>query len=288
MKLFILLCNIFIIIFITSCSKSKKEIKVFELNKNIEFNLDNKDLLNSKEEIRNILYDFLIQKDIIKYSVNSFQLFTSKYNQILMMIKFKINFKKIKEEDGGFIYKIYFTDFELKHKLYYGYFDFELVNKKYNLIMNALYFNIVIDNYGKKIFDIESKVSFNPSLKSMSGFIFNIINYIFLELPKSKIVDNNFIFTNKKYELTDLKDEDGSILLKYDNSEKNNIDIEPLKDYLILKSDNKNSKIRILYSKKDKIPEKINLLFENGDKLKFEDKEYTYSVKNYYFIHKIK
>ncbi len=288
MKFFILFSNIFILFFITSCSKTKKETKVFVLDKNIEFNLDKSNLNNSNSNSsKKLEYNFKAQKDIIKYKLKSLQLFTSKNNQILLTVSFIINFKKSEDKKNNFKYKIYFSNFKIKHKVYNGYFDFNTVNKKYNLIMNALYFNILINSYGNKSFEIENKVGLNSNLKSMASFIFNIINYIFLEFPTNKIENSNFIFTDKKYELTSNYSENGSLLLKYDSSNKINFNIEYKNDFIILKSDDKKKKIRILFSEKEKMPQKINLLFEDKDKLKFENKEYTYSLKNYYFIEKI-
>lgn len=287
MKFFILFSNIFILFFITSCSKTKKEAKFFILDKNIEFNLDKSDLNNSNKNNTKLEYNFKEQKNIIKYKLKSLQLFTSKNNQVLLTVSFIINFQKNEEKENNFKYKIYFSNFNIKHKVYYGYFDFNTVNKKYNLIMNALYFNILINSYGNKSFEIENKIALNSNLKSMASFIFNIINYIFLEFPTNKIENNKFIFMDKKYELTSNYNKDGSISLKYNTSSKINFTISKISDFTILKSDNNKSKIRMLFSNKEKMPKKINLLFKDSDKLKFENKEYSYSIKTYYFIEKI-
>ena len=286
MKFFILLGNIFIILFITSCSDNKKKFNVLTLDKNIEFKQVS-NLKSSKVKGFNLKYNFKSSKNIIKYKLKSLQLFTSKNSQVLLTVNFIINFKKYETTDKNLKFKIYFSNFNIKHKVYYGYFDFNSINKKYNLIMNALYFNILMNNYGKKSFRIENKVGLNSNLKSMAGLIFNIINYIFLEFPEHKTSGNKFIYTDKKYELTSTYNEDGSLFLKYNTNNKINFTLENKGDFTILKSDSDKKKIRILFPDKENMPQKINLLFEDGDKLKFEDKEYTYSLKTYYFIEKL-
>jgi len=65
------------------------------------------------------------------------------------------------------------------------------------------------------------------------------------------------------------------------------IEQEEKSDYTILKSDDLKSKLRVLFSLKDKFPEKINLLFEDKDKLEYKNQEYEYSIKNYFFIKKL-
>jgi hypothetical protein len=286
MKFFIIFfINIFLF-FTVSCSKNKEKVKKFELNENIEFNLDNMVESNSNN-LDNLTYDFSKQENKIIYNVKSKQLFTSKYNQVLLTINFDIILNKVEKKDNNFIYKVYFNNLKLKHKLYYGYIDFQKISNKYQLIINSLYFNLLINNLGDKSFKIENKLALNSNLKKMAGFIFNLINYIFLEIPKEKIINNTFTINDNKYELTSEFEEDGSILLKHNTSGKKNITIESKKDFLILKSNSNKSSIRVLFSLKDKLPQKINLLFEDGDKLKFEDKDYQYSIKNYFFIERI-
>jgi len=302
------LSSILIIIFLSlnlSCSKEKKKVKKFELNKNIDFKEES---FTKKNNIpikdKKIYYDFKNKKDKIIYSVDSLQLLTSTYSQILITINFDINFKRILDEDkktkkekikkkennieeNKFKYKVYFTNFKLKHKVFYGFIDFSSIKKKYSLLINSIYFNMKIDKYGKKTFNIENKVALNSKFKAMSGFIFNLLNNIFIELPKNLESNKSFSFFNKKFELSSEYEENGSLKLKLNADSRRLIEQEEKSDYTILKSDDLKSKLRVLFSLKDKFPEKINLLFEDKDKLEYKDQEYEYSIKNYFFIKKL-
>ena len=149
--------NIFIIIillnFNLSCSKEKKKVKKFELNKDIEFKINDFENKTPQETInddKNLFYLFSNKKDKIIYNVKSLQLLTSTYSQVLITINFNINLKIIKpeidkkskklpkkeESINTFNYKIYFTNFKLEHKIIYGHVNFEAIEKKYHLLIN--------------------------------------------------------------------------------------------------------------------------------------------------------
>ena len=146
-----------------------------------------------------------------------------------------------------------------------------------------------IDKYGKKIFNVENKIALNSKFKAMTGFIFNLLNNIFIEFPENLESGKNFNFIDKKYELTSEQEEDGSLKLKLSANSRKTIKQELKNNYTILKSNSANSKnkLRVLFSINDKFPIKINLLFEDKDKLEFKDEEFEYSIKNYFFIKKL-
>jgi len=265
MKIILLYLYILILFSIFSCSKKDKKNKVHSLEKNIEITINQP----ISSPYPNQVYKFS-KMETLKYKLTSFQLFTSKFNQFLTTFSFVINFKK--EDDK---YKVYFTDFKLKNITYYGYADFKEIKRRYELTINSLYFYVKINKTGKKEFFTDRQISSNPNLMETAYFIYGIIEKLFPEFPvKGEIKYYKYI-----------KDYDGN----YQKTLKEKLTVKKIyyPKYLLLKGKNKKLTLRLLFNTQKGITETLNYLIISKDNIKFNMKDYPYSLKNYFFIKKI-
>ena len=263
---------IFFLLFWVLFSCEKKIEQKIELNRNIKIDL--KSTINNKSSFSGYKFN----DKIIKYQIRSEQLFDSNLNSFILNLNLTLTFKPSYNENSELSYDIYISDFNIKEKVLKGHLIFSSIFKKYETLFKAIFFNLVIDKYGNKIISIPDKISYNPNLKKMSGFIYNIVENIFFTFNKNSLNSESNI--EKKYysfEKSDIILKTNSMSINIKNSKKNTLVI------------GKNEKMEyyFLYSKEFALPIKINYLKKDSYRLNLNKKSLSYKVKNYYFIRKL-
>ena len=289
---------LFIFILFISCSKevtqkvdlirdisikldsSKKEITLNKMNSKRKIIFSNK-LKTSKDKI--IFPKYKFKNDIVKFKIKSEQLFDSNLNSFILTLKLTLNFKLSsydKEKDER-VFDIYISDFSFEEKNLKGELTYKNIAKKYETLFKSTHFTLKMDSYGKKEMIIPNKISYNPHLKKMSGFIFNLIENIFFTFTPE--VENKFVVERKKYILKEIDEKKDIIIEKkrFDISQVNN------NDNILINGKNEKTNYYFLFSKKIGLPIQINYLIKDSYGIKLDNKKFNYKIKNYYFIRKL-